>query len=369
MSQRIFYVKPSIGPREIQLALEASEQGWGSNSNKYIEIFESDFSRKVGSEFAVATSSCTGALELGLAALDIGPGDEVILAEANWVATLAPIVHTGATPIFVDILEDSLCLDPIRVRQSINEKTKAIIATHLYGNLAEMNELLAIAQEFGLHLIEDAAEAIGSFYHGKHAGTMGTFGVFSFHGSKTITTGEGGMLVTDDPLLNARVRQLNNHGRSLTETRQFVPAEIGYKFKMTNLQAAIGIAQVERFDELVARKREILATYELLLDDLPEIQLNVRQPECVSGAWMPNATYSRESGVTREVLVDAFAKASIDARVFFWPLSSLNLVSSESKDYEIADSIARRSINLHSYHDMTQVDIERVANILRSFAI
>jgi perosamine synthetase len=369
MSQKIFYVKPSIGPREIELALEASEQGWGSNSNKYIEIFEEVFSNKVGSGFAVATSSCTGALELGLAALDIGPGDEVILAEANWVATLAPIVHTGATPIFVDILEDSLCLDPIRVRESITGKTKAIIVTHLYGNLAEINALLSIAQEFGLHLIEDAAEAIGSYYHGRHAGTLGTFGVFSFHGSKTITTGEGGILVTDNPILNARVRQLNNHGRSSTETRQFVPAEIGHKFKMSNLQAAIGIAQVERFDELVARKREILATYELLLGDLPEIKLNVKQPECVSGAWMPYATFSRESGVTREMLVEAFTNANIDARVFFWPLSTLNLVNSKNKNFEIADSVARRSINLPSYHDMTHVDIERVANILRSFSL
>jgi perosamine synthetase len=369
MSNRIFYVKPSIGLRELQLALEASEQGWGSDSNKYIEIFETNFLKKVGSKFAVATSSCTGALELGLAALNIGPGDEVILAEANWVATLAPIVHLGATPIFVDILEDSLCLDPIRVRESITGRTKAIIATHLYGNLAEMNELLSICQEFGLHLIEDAAEAIGSYYHGNHAGTLGAFGVFSFHGSKTITTGEGGMLVTDDPILNVRVRQLNNHGRSLLETRQFVPAEIGYKFKMTNMQAAIGIAQVERFDELVARKREILATYKQLLVDLPEIRLNIRQPECISGAWMPNATFSRELEVTREMLVEAFGKANIDARVFFWPLSTLNLVNSGNKNFEVADSVARRSINLPSYHDMTQVEIERVANILRSFAL
>lgn len=366
MTKKIYYVKPSIGSRELQLAAEACEHGWGDHSNKYISTFESVFSEKIGSEFAIATSSCTGALELGLAALDIGPGDEVILAESNWVATLAPIIHLGATPVFVDILEDSWCLDPSRVRERISGKTKAIIATHIYGNLAEMNDLMSIAYEFNLHLIEDSAEAIGSYYHGKHAGTIGTFGVFSFHGSKTITTGEGGMLVTNDASLDERVRQLNNHGRSRNEIRQFVPAEIGYKFKMSNMQAAVGIAQTERFDELVSRKREILATYRDALSDIPHIRLNIQQPGCESGAWMPNAVFSQESKVTRELLLRRFKEQDIDARVFFWPLSSLGLSKNSNNPSSVANSVASRSINLPSYHDMEGSDQAKVNEILRN---
>lgn len=366
MTDKIYYVKPSIGPREIELATEAAQLGWGDQSNKYIDAFERDFSQKVQSNFAIATSSCTGALELGLAALDIGPGDEVILAEANWVATLAPLVHLGATPIFVDILEDSWCLDPDLVRQSITSKTKAIIATHLYGNLAEIDELKRICAEHSLYLIEDSAEAIGSYYRGKHAGTFGIFGVFSFHGSKTITTGEGGMLVTNDVSLDERVRQLNNHGRSRKEIRQFVPAEIGYKFKMSNMQAAIGIAQTERFDELVSRKREILSTYRDALSDILHIRMNLQQSGCESGAWMPNAVFSQESKVTRELLLRRFKEQDIDARVFFWPLSSLGLSKNSNNLSSVASSVAERSINLPSYHDMKDSDQKKVIEILRN---
>lgn len=364
MTERIFYVKPSITQREIEAAGFAALDGWGSNSNLYIDKFEKIFAEVIGVPFAIATSSCTGALELGLAALGIGPGDEVILADTNWVATLAPIVHRGATPVFVDILCDTWCLDPNQVAASITPKTKAIVATHLYGNLADLDRLSAIAKKFNLYLIEDSAEAIGSFYHGAHAGTIGDFGVFSFHGSKTVTTGEGGMLVTSDVNLAKRVRQLNNHGRSTEEKKQFFSAELGYKFKMSNLQAAIGVAQMERFDELVFRKREILDIYRERLSEFEAIQINPIQPGCTSGAWMPNVTFSKDSRVTRELLMDAFRRDNIDARVFFWPLTSMNLHGISQRVSPNSDSIASRSINLPSYHDMNSVEIDRVVNVL-----
>ncbi len=362
MINRISYVKPSITEVEIARATEAATLGWGEKSNFYIKEFEDNFSKVVESKNCIATSSCTGALHLGLAALGIGPGDEVILAESNWIATLAPLNYLGAKPVFVDILEDTWCIDTSQIRAKITNKTRAIIATHLYGNFCNIEELLAISKEFNLYLIEDAAEAIGSRYKEKHAGTFGDFGVFSFHGSKTITTGEGGMLVTNNNELAEIVRRLNNHGRDPRESRQFWPSSIGFKYRMTNVQAAIGSAQLSRFNELVERKVQILQYYREKLAPYKEIFINAPQRDCTSGSWMPNVMFSSNSRVTREELTTAFKNANIDARVFFWPLSELGLY--EKSTNSIARSVASRSINLPSYHDMTLDDQDRVTEVL-----
>lgn len=231
---RIPYTKPSITDLEIRYAADAAANGWGEKCYEYIGRFEEAFKSHLGVKYAIATSSCTGALHMGLAALGVGPGDEVILADTNWIATAAPITYLGAKPIFVDILPDTWCIDPALTEQAITPKTKAIIATHLYGNLCEMKELLAIGERHGIPIIEDAAEAIGSIYHGHRAGSMGRFGTFSFHGTKTITTGEGGMFVTNDDDLYEHVLTLSNHGHSRKQTRQFWPDVLGFKYKMSN---------------------------------------------------------------------------------------------------------------------------------------
>ena len=364
MKQRISYVRPSITKLEIDMVTEAATFGWGERSDFYIRNFENSFAERIGSKYAIATSSCTGALHLGLAAIDITHGDEVILADSNWIATMAPINYLGARPIFVDVLKDTWCIDPSQVRSKITKKTKAIIATHLYGNLCEMDELIDIANEYNLYLIEDSAEAIGSKFKGKYAGSLADFGVFSFHGSKTITTGEGGMLTTNNTELAQTVRALNNHGRLTTEVRQFWPSRIGYKYKITNIQAAIGCAQMARFDELIERKKQIFDYYKNSLEEFVEVSLNVVQENCKSGYWMPNALFSTESGLTRERLSQLFLEANIDARVFFWPLSQLGFY--ESVTNPVASDISNRSINLPSYHDMTQSDQERVLDVIRS---
>jgi len=209
MKPHIPYTKPSITDLEVRYATDAAANGWGAHCYDYIHRFEDAFKAHLGVDYAIATSSCTGALHMGMAGLGIGPGDEVILADTNWIATVSPIVHLGATPVFVDILEDTWCLDPERVEQAITPHTKAIVAVHLYGNLCDMDRLLAIGASHGIPVIEDAAEAIGSVYHGKRAGSMGAFGAFSFHGTKTLTTGEGGIFVTNDADLYERVLTLS----------------------------------------------------------------------------------------------------------------------------------------------------------------
>lgn len=364
MEERIAYVRPSITELEISKATEAAKFGWGPRSEFYIREFEEKFAELIGSEFAIATSSCTGALHLGLAAFGISEGDEVILADTNWVATLAPIRYLGAKPIFVDIREDTWCIDTSQIRAKITSKTKAIIATHLYGNLCEMDQLIEIAQENNLYLIEDSAEAIGSQFMGRYAGSIADFGVFSFHGSKTITTGEGGMLTTNNAEFAKRVRTLNNHGREASELRQFWPSSIGYKYKMTNIQAAIGCAQLERFHELIERKKEIFNYYRNSLMSINSVSLNSVQKNCESGYWMPNAVFSKESGLTREKLGQLFEEANIDARVFFWPLSDLDF--NESANNLVARDLASRSINLPSYHDMSKDHQDRVIQVIKN---
>jgi len=361
--ERIYYTKPSITEKEVEYATDAARNGWGDHCYDYIIRFEEVFKTYLGVKCAIATSSCTGALHMGLAALGIGPGDEVIMADTNWIATAAPIVYLGAKPVFVDILADSWCINPELAEAAITSRTKAIIAVHLYGNVCEMDRLLAIGEKHGIPIIEDAAEAIGSMYHGKYTGTMGRFGAYSFHGTKTLTTGEGGMFVTNDSDLFNKVLTLSNHGRVRGQTKQFWPDMVGFKYKMSNIQAAIGCAQLERIEELINRKREILLYYRNRLEIFPGIKMNPEPLGTVNGAWMPTAVFDVETGVTREKLQAAFATENIDARVFFWPLSGLPMFEEQPQN-QIARDIPGRAMNLPSYHDLDRQAIERVADVV-----
>jgi perosamine synthetase len=361
---RIYYTKPSITEREIAYVTDAVTHGWGARCYDYINRFEQAFSKHLGILHVIATSSCTGALHMGLAALGVGLEDEVILADINWIASTSPITYLGAKPVFVDILPDTWCLDPVAVEAAITPRTKAIIAVHLYGNLCEMDALLAIGKKHGIPVIEDAAEAIGSIWHGKRAGSMGAFSTFSFHGTKTVTTGEGGAFVTNDSALFERVRTLSNHGRKHGETKQFWPERIGYKYKISNLQAAIGLAQVERVEELIARKRYIFKYYENKLQHLP-VTMNPEPFNTRNGYWMPTIVVDSGKMFDREKLLAAFQNDNIDGRVFFWPLSKLPMFT-EAPENIVSYSIFNRAINLPTYHDISDGELDRVIECVNS---
>lgn len=363
MKPRIPYTKPSITELEVSYATDAARNGWGEHCYAYIARFEKAFARHLGVRHAIATSSCTGALHMGLSALGVGVGDEVILADTNWIATAASITYLGATPVLVDILTDSWCIDPERAEEAITPKTKAIIATHLYGNLCDMDRLLEIGKRRNIPIIEDAAEAIGSRWHEKHAGSMGAFGTFSFHGTKTMTTGEGGMFVTNDADLYETVLTLSNHGRARGQTKQFWPDMIGFKYKMSNIQAAIGCAQIERIDELIAGKRRVFQHYADALADLP-LAMNPEPEGTVNGYWMPTVVVDESVPFDREILLEAFKTANIDGRVFFWPLSSMPMFESEPAN-KISHNIYARAINLPSYHDLTNAEQDRIVATIR----
>ena len=361
--ERIPYTKPSITELEVAYATDAARNGWGERCYEYIARFEDAFKAHLGVKYAIATSSCTGALHMGLAALGVGPGDEVVMADTNWIATAAPIVHLGAKPVFVDILPDSWCIDPVLAEAAITERAKAIIAVHLYGNLCDMDRLLAIGAKYGIPVIEDAAEAIGSVYHDRRAGSMGRFGSFSFHGTKTLTTGEGGMFVTNDAELYETVLTLSNHGRARGQKKQFWPDMVGFKYKMSNIQAAIGCGQMERIETLISRKREILRNYRNRIDDLSFAHVNPEPADTVNGAWMPTVVFDKEVNITREMLLEAFSGENIDARVFFYPLSSLQMFENNCQNVW-AWEIHLRAINLPSYHDMTADQQNRITELL-----
>ncbi|MCL2119747.1 MAG: DegT/DnrJ/EryC1/StrS family aminotransferase [Planctomycetaceae bacterium] len=363
---KIHYSKPSITSLEVEYATRAAQIGWGERCYDCITDFEEKFKQHLGVKYAHATSSCTGALHMGYAAIGIKPGDEVILGDINWLACAAAITYLGAKPVFVDVLPDTWCLDPIQVEAAITPQTKAIVAVHLYGNLCEMNKLQVIAAGHNLVLVEDAAEAIGAVYHGKRAGSIGNFGVFSFHGTKTLTTGEGGMFVTNNGELYEKVVTLNNHGRPPQTSTQFWAEMIGYKYRMANVQAAIGCAQMERIEELIAKKREVFLEYQRLFADMPDITMNPEPAGTVNGHWMPAILFGKSYNFDREKLLTKFKENNIDGRCFFWPLSWLPMFDRVETN-PVAYDITERAVNLPSYHDITEEEQKRVCDVIKSF--
>ena len=360
--KKIHMAKPSITEKEISYVDDAMRNGWGEKCYDYIKKFEDKFKEYIGSKFSLATSSCTGAINLALATIGLKYGDEVIVSEISWITAVTPITYFGAKPVFVDILPETWCINPKKIEEAITPKTKAILVTHLYGNMAEMDEIMKIAKKHNLYVIEDSAQALGSSYKGKKAGSIGSIGVFSFHGAKTCTTGEGGMLVTNSRILFETAQTLNNGGRD-PKGKMFYAKMIGYKYKMSNIQAALGLAQIERVKELVQRKREIFWEYKRNLLDLP-ISMNLEPSYTRNSFWLPVVIFDKS--IDREKLIDFFKEKDVDIRPFFYPISSLPMFKKNKKN-KIAYDIYLRGINLPSYHNITDEEIKYVCDNLREF--
>ena len=307
---------PSITQSEIDLVTEAVTSAWYGKANHYHARFEQAFADFVGVRHAVSLPSCTSAIHLSLLALGLGPGDEVIVPDITWIASAAPIHYVGATPVFVDIRPDTWCMDPDSLASKISAKTRAIIVVDLYGGMPDMDAIRQIASSRGIPLIEDAAEAVGSRYHSQVAGSFGLTGVFSFHGSKTMTTGEGGMLVTSDDDLHDRIQVLRDHGRQPGDVN-FFNNEIAYKYKMSSMQAALGLAQLERIDELIDRKRQIFSWYRERLRDVDTIVLNAEPDNTLNSYWMVTAVWSEQLNLDKHDLRTQLAEHHIDSRPFF----------------------------------------------------
>ena len=368
--ERIPVSGPSITAKEIAYVTDAVTNAWYGNANVWHERFEKSFAEYIGVKHAIALPHCTAAIHLSLLALKVGPGDEVIVPDCTWIASAAPITHVGATTVFADVDPQTWCLDAKAFEACITPRTKAVIPVNLYGNMPDWDALRDVARRHGIVIIEDAAESIGSEFKGGRAGSFGATGVFSFHGSKTLTTGEGGMLVTDDDDLRARVLFLRDHGRPPGD-RLFHNTEVAYKYKMSSMQAALGSAQLERVEELVSRKREIFAWYAEELAGLPGVTLNYQAPGTKNTYWMVTAVLAESLGLRKERLMELLAVEGIDCRPFFHPLSSLPAYAGLPQA-ELARSRNRASyaispygINLPSALNLTREQIRRVAVALR----
>lgn len=368
--ERIPVSGPWITQKEIDYVTDAVTNAWYDNANMYHERFERTFADYIGASFAIALPSCTSAIHLSLLALGVGPGDEVIVPDVTWIASAAPIVYVGATPVFADIDPYSWCISADSLEELITPRTKAVIPVDLYGNMPDMGRIREIASRQKIAVIEDAAEAIGSEYHGTKAGKFGDTGVFSFHGSKTATTGEGGMLITSNEKIYHRCLFLRDHGRIPGDT-MFCNSEVAYKYKMSSMQAALGLAQIERINELVARKREIFECYKAGLADLPGIKLNYEAEGTLNSYWMVTIVFDEKLGFYKEFIAKELAKRGIDSRPFFHPLSDIPAFQQHEQAKiararnHVSYQISPFGINLPSGMNMTPELVNRVCTSLK----
>jgi len=350
-----------MSEREIRYVLDAVKNGWNRSWNKYLVRFENAFARYVGTRYAIATSSCTGALHLGLAALGIGKGDEVIVPDMAWIATASAVEYVKAKAVFADIEPDTWCIDPASIEKKITKRTKAIIPVHLYGHPSDMEAINSIAKRHGISVIEDAAPSVGAEYKGEKTGSFGDIGTFSFQGAKIMVTGEGGMLVTNSKKIAERVRVIGDHGRDAHKT--FWINETGYKYKMSNLQAALGLAQLERIEDFVATKRRIFRWYKKRLSDIDGLQMNAQRPGTRSIFWMSSIVLKGGSRTSRDRIIKKLKSYNIDARPFFYPASSFPMY--KRADNPVSYDISRRGINLPSGLGLTERDIDNVTKRVR----
>lgn len=363
--EMILTAGPSISGREIAYVLDAVRCGWNRHWSDYLDRFEQALAEFIGVEHVLATSSCTGALHIALSALDIGPGDEVIVPDVTWVATANAVRYVGATPVFADVQPDTMCIDPEDVRARITPRTKAVIAVHLYGHPADMQAILEIARTAGLRVIEDAAPSIGAECRGARTGTFGDFGAFSFQGAKLLVTGEGGALVTNDAELYQRARKIWDQGRDPTRTF-WIDAQ-GLKYKMSNVQAAVGLGQVERAEEHVEAKRRLHARYREALAGIPGMSLCEEASWARSVHWMNTILTEDKTGVQRDELVAWLHANNVDSRPVFPAISDYPIWPGQDSGGRVARSIAARGLNLPSGLWMQRDHVTYVGHCLRRF--
>lgn len=364
--KKILTAGPSISRKEVRYVLDAVEHGWNEHAFDYKEKFERRFARYIGVSYAIATTGGTHALHLALAVLGIGPGDEVIIPEITYFACSDVVVLLGAKPVFVDILRDTWCIDPEAVKKAISKKTRAIMPVDIYGNPHEMDDIKEIAEKYGLFTVEDACPAVGTVYKHKKAGSQSDFGCFSFQGAKIMVTGTGGMVVTNNKELYERANHLNDHGEAKGYRgfkKKFWQTEVGYEFEMSNIQAALGLAQLERIDEFVKEKRQIFDWYHKRLGDIDGISMNQERPETRSNRWMSSIILDKNFGITRDEMMRKLKEYNIDTRPFFYPISMFPMY--KDQETPIAHHIGLNGINLPSGLNRTEEEIDYVCQCIR----
>ena len=358
--------EPSLAGNELAYVTECIETNWISSAGRFVCDFESAFAATAGCRYGIAASSGTAALHLVIAALGLGPGDEVIMPAFTMIATANTVAYTGATPVLVDAEPDTWNIDPLQIEACITPRTKAIVVVHTYGHPADMDAIMSIAARHGLAVVEDAAEAHGAKYRGRSVGGIGSAGAFSFYGNKIITTGEGGMVTTNDPDLAAVARRLRDH--AFSAERHFWHEYRGFNYRMTNLQAAVGLAQTERRGELVAHRRRSREAYDAALRGVRGITLPVERAEVQNVFWMYAILVEPEFGCSRDALRIALAANGIETRTMFIPihLQPIYYHAFAGRRFPVAESLCRRGMYLPSGPRVGHADIAYVASEIRA---
>jgi perosamine synthetase len=362
MSNFIPISKPSIADTEAAYVLDAVRSGWVSSLGPYIQDFEQRFAAFCGTRYALTASNGTTALHLALLACGIRPGDEVIVPDLSFIATANAVVYAGATPVMVDIDAETLCISVAAIERAITPRTRAIMPVHLYGHPADMDAINALAARHGLQVIEDAAEAHGAEYRGRRTGSLGRCGVFSFYGNKIITSGEGGMITTDDEAVWQTARRLRDH--AMSPQRRYWHEEVGYNYRMTNLQAALGVAQLERIDAFMAHRRRVVEWYHEGLAGLPGVRLNRTAAWAKNAYWMVCVEIEALDETSRQALMAALRERGVDSRPYFYPMSDMPMYS--RADTPITHRVSQIGLNLPSYTDLTREEVDFVCTQLRA---
>ena len=364
----IYMAGPWITEHEISVVNDMMRTGWYEKPYWYVETFQKEFAAYHDRKYGIMTPNCTTAIHLLLTALGISDGDEVILPECTWIATAAPVTYLRAQPVFCDIEPLNWCLDPESLERSITPRTKAIIVVDLFGNMPLMDQMVAVADKHGIPLIEDSAESLGSTYKGTRAGKFGIASVFSFHRTKTLVTGEGGMLLLDDDKLYERCMFLRDHGRK-PGGPMYYNYEVTYKYMPFNLQAALGYAQFQRLDELVDKKREIWHMYQERLADVEDIQLNAEPEGVYNSVWITGLVFGKSHNLTKQEAIARLGELGIPARPFFYPLSSLPAYPGYEERYRPlnpqAYDLSARGINVPGALNLTEDQIDAVCDGIR----
>ena len=365
MKRSISVAAPSLVGNEKKYVMDCLNSTWISSAGKYVESFEQLFAEFCGLKHAISCSNGTVALHLALLALGVGRGDEIIIPTLTFVATANAVTYCGARPVFVDSEPETWNLNPDLLEEKITAQTKGIIVVHLYGHPVNMDQVLNIAQRYGLFVIEDAAEAHGAEYKGRCIGSLGDIATFSFYGNKIITTGEGGMVVTDDDRLAEKIQQLKGQGMD-SQKRYWFPI-VGYNYRMTNIQAAIGLAQLEKIKWHLERRREIASWYYERLRRISRLTLPVEKEWAKNVYWMFSVVLDESVSLNREEVMAALQTQGIETRPFFYPMHTLPPYQDLTKEpnFPVAERLAARGINLPTWAGLQKEHVDFVCEALR----
>ncbi|WP_299768784.1 DegT/DnrJ/EryC1/StrS aminotransferase family protein [uncultured Dokdonia sp.] len=354
--------QPSLNGNEKKYVNECLDSTWISSKGKFVDLFQKEFASTIGVQHAVAVCNGTVALHLALEALGIGEGDEVIVPTLTYIASVNAITYTGAKPIFVDSLETTWQIDSEDIKKKITKNTKAVLCVHLYGHACDMDALTQICEAHQLFLIEDCAEAVGTSFKGKHVGTFGDVSTFSFYGNKTITTGEGGMVVTNHETLYERIMHLK--GQGLAKYREYWHDIVGYNYRMTNICAAIGYAQLEQIETILKKKKQIANWYQEAFQG-SDIDFHQEAKNTIHSYWM--CTILLPTHIDREALKQFLVQQGIETRPMFYPIHTMPIYSKQYEKHLVAEKLSRRGMNLPSYPELHKEDILYIVDKLKEY--